>query len=137
VQTITVDLTGDLPLLRADATLAEQAIGNVVANALVHTRTETAIVIDAVVTVGEVAVRVTDNGPGIASDALPHIFDKFAKGPELSMTRADGSQSTGLGLAIAKGIMEAHGGSIGIETPVANGHGARFTMTFPREQGTP
>jgi two-component system sensor histidine kinase KdpD len=137
VQTITVDLTGDLPLLRADATLAEQAIGNVVANALVHTRTETAIVIDAVVTAGEVAVRVTDNGPGIASDALPHIFDKFAKGPELSMTRADGSQSTGLGLAIAKGIMEAHGGSIGIETPVANSHGARFTMTFPREQGTP
>jgi len=136
-QVIAVALPADLPLVRADATLAEQALGNVVANGLIHTPKETQIVIDAMVGPGEVVLRVTDNGPGIAPDALPHIFDKFAKGPELSMTRADGSQSTGLGLAIAKGIMEAHGGSIDAETPVGGGRGARFTMVFPREQGAP
>lgn len=136
-QTMTVELPADLPLVRADATLAEQAVGNVIANGFVHTPKESRIFIDALVAPGDVALRVTDNGPGIAPDALPHIFDKFTKGPEQSMTRADGSQSTGLGLAIAKGIMEAHGGSIRIETPVADGRGARFIMVFPREQGAP
>ena len=94
------------------------------------------IVVDGVVTAADVAMRVTDDGPGIAPDALPHIFDKFARGPEQTLTRADGSQGTGLGLAIAKGIMEAHGGAVRVETPVATGRGARFTMAFPREQAT-
>ena len=61
------------------------------------------------------------------------IFDKFVKGAEPAGPRADGGQGTGLGLAIAKGIMEAHGGTISAESPVANGRGARFIMTFPRE----
>jgi two-component system sensor histidine kinase KdpD len=135
-QNIEIKLPAELPLVRADATLAEQAIGNVVANAIVHTPKETHVVVDAVVGSDDIALRVTDNGPGIESDALPHIFDKFAKGGELGGPRADGGQGTGLGLAIAKGIMEAHGGSITAESPAADGRGARFVMTFPRE-GTP
>ena len=133
-QEIVVDLPADLPLVRADATLAEQAIGNVLANAIVYTPKEAHIVVDALVAEDQVTLRITDDGPGIAPDVLPHIFDKFAKGSDHSMTRADGSQSTGLGLAIAKGIMEAHGGAIRAETPVAGGRGARFALTFPREQ---
>jgi len=133
-QKIDVDLPADLPLLRADATLAEQAIGNVVGNAVVHTPPETHIVATAKATPAEVALSITDDGPGIPSDALPAIFEKFVKGSEVGATRADGSQGTGLGLAITKGIMEAHGGSIQAESPVANGRGARFVMTFPREE---
>jgi two-component system sensor histidine kinase KdpD len=112
--------------------LAEQAIGNVVANAVVHTPKETRIIVDAGITPSYVALRVTDDGPGISSDALPLIFDKFVKGAELAVSRADGSQGTGLGLAIAKGIMDAHGGAISAESPAPSGRGTRFIMTFPR-----
>jgi two-component system sensor histidine kinase KdpD len=131
-QRFDINLPADLPLLRADATLIEQAIGNVVANAVVHTLKETRVVIDADVTPDQIELRVCDDGPGISSDALPHIFDKFVKGAEPGVSRADGSQGTGLGLAIAKGIMDAHGGTIKADSPVPGGRGARFILTFPR-----
>jgi two-component system sensor histidine kinase KdpD len=116
--------------------LVEQAIGNVVANAIVHTATDARVVIDAGNTSDAIALRVTDNGPGIPPDDLPHIFEKFVKGKELQVLSSDGSH-TGLGLAIAKGIMEAHGGAISAESPVADGRGARFILTFPRNGGAP
>jgi two-component system sensor histidine kinase KdpD len=133
-QHIDINLPSDLPLVRADATLAEQAIGNVVANAIIHTPPGTHIVLDAEVTADGVAVRVTDDGPGIPADRLPNIFDKFVKGPESPRSGADGGQGTGLGLAIAKGIMEAHAGTIRGESPALNGRGARFVMTFPHRE---
>jgi two-component system sensor histidine kinase KdpD len=77
-----------------------------------------------------IALGVTDNGPGIAEAAQAHVFDKFARA---ASGGADGGESTGLGLAIAKGIMESHGGSIRLESPAADGRGARFTLAFPRE----
>lgn len=134
---IAVALPADLPFVRADATLVEQAIGNIVANAIVHTPIETHIIVDAAVGADDVALRMTDDGPGIAPDALPHVFDKFATGAEQDATRADGNQGTGLGLAIAKGIMEAHGGAIDVQSPVAQGRGARFIMIFPRQEMRP
>jgi two-component system sensor histidine kinase KdpD len=130
-QLIEISLPPEIPLVQADATLAEQAIGNVVANAVVHTPPDTHIVLDAVVMSDGITVRVTDNGPGIPADRLPNIFEKFVKGPESRLSGADGGQGTGLGLAIAKGIMEAHGGTIRGESPIENGRGARFVMTFP------
>ncbi len=129
-QQIETRLPDDLPLVRADATLAEQAIGNVVANAIVHTPKETRILVDAAIADSDIGLRVTDDGPGVAADAQAHIFDKFARAPSGA---ADGGESTGLGLAIAKGIMEAHGGSIRLDSPVEHGRGARFTLVFPRE----
>jgi len=130
-QRIEIELPKDLTLVKADATLAEQAIGNVIANAIVHTAPDARVVIDASNAPDAIALRVTDNGPGIPSDDLPHIFEKFVKGKEMQTFSADGSH-TGLGLAIAKGIMEAHGGAISAESPVADGRGARFVLTFPR-----
>jgi two-component system sensor histidine kinase KdpD len=130
-QRIDVRLPQDLPLVQADATLVEQAIGNVVRNAIVHTPTTSHVVLDATVAPEVVTMRVTDDGPGIPQDRLSQIFEKFVKGEEARP--ADGTQGTGLGLAIAKGIMEAHGGSIAAENPVEGGRGARFVMTFPRE----
>ena len=71
--------------------------------------------------------RVEDDGPGIPARLLPQIFEKFARG----RATADGGEGVGLGLAIAKGIVEAHGGRLSAESPVADGHGARFTLTLP------
>jgi two-component system sensor histidine kinase KdpD len=133
-QPIVAHLPDALPLVRADATLVEQAIGNVVANAIVHTPKETRIAVDAIIGDSDITLRVTDDGPGVAKEAQPHIFDKFAKAP---LGPADGGESTGLGLAIAKGIMEAHGGAIRVESPIANGRGARFILVFPREASIP
>jgi two-component system sensor histidine kinase KdpD len=129
-QRVEIALPADLPLVRADATLAEQAIGNVIGNAVVHTPPETRVLVDALVGQQEIALRVTDDGLGIPPQALPQIFDKFVKA---DTTQADGGQGTGLGLAIARGIMEAHGGKISAESPHADGRGARFVLTFPRE----
>jgi two-component system sensor histidine kinase KdpD len=129
-QRFEVALPPDLPLVRADATLIEQAIGNVIGNAIVHTPAETHVLVDALVGSREIALRVTDNGPGIPAQALPQIFDKFVKA---DTTQADGGQGTGLGLAIAKGIMEAHGGAIVAESPHSDGSGARVVLTFPRQ----
>ena len=127
-QPIEIELPSDLPLIRADATLAEQAIGNVVANAVVHTPAVTRVMIRAIVSPHAVALDVSDDGPGVAPEKLPEIFDKFVKGPAVA---GGGAQGTGLGLAIAKGIMEAHGGTIGAQSPVADGRGTQFVLTFP------
>ena len=127
----TVLLPADLPLVRADATLAEQTIGNVVANAVAHTPKETRVTVTVDVTPDRVALHVSDDGPGIAAEALPRIFDKFMKAASGS-SDADVRQGTGLGLAIAKGIMEAHGGSIAAESPMSAGRGTRMTMVFSR-----
>jgi two-component system sensor histidine kinase KdpD len=133
-QRLTVELPPDLPLVRADAILAAQALTNVVGNALVHTPKETTVVIDAVVQASSVALRVTDDGPGIAAEMLPQIFDKFVRGRAVG---ADKGEGAGLGLAIASGIMEAHGGSITAQSPVACGRGTRMVLTFPREETPP
>lgn len=130
LQAFEVELSADLPLIRADATLVEQAIGNVVGNAVMHTPPDTRVRIDSECTTGAVALRVTDNGPGIPADALPQVFEKFVRADG---RLADGGQGTGLGLAIAKGIMEAHGGSIVAESPHAGGRGTRIVLTFPRQ----
>jgi two-component system sensor histidine kinase KdpD len=128
-QTITVDLPPDLPLVRADALLIEQTFGNIIANAVAYTPRDARIVIDCVTTPAEIALRITDDGSGIAPEALAHVFEKFVRARNDS--RSDGGEGTGLGLAIAKGIMEAHGGAILAESPIADGHGTRIICKFP------
>jgi len=120
----------DLPLIRADAALIEQAVGTIVANAVTHTPRETVIRIEGAVNENEVELAVVDDGPGIPPDALPRIFEKFVSLGGTS--NADGGQGTGLGLAIAKGIAEAHGGSVEAQSPIAHGHGTRFVLHLPR-----
>lgn len=73
-----------------------------------------------------VEVEVVDTGEGIRPEDLPYVFDRFYRG-EKSRSRATGG--AGLGLAIAQGIVEAHGGSIRVESEV--GHGARFVFVLP------
>jgi len=122
-----------LPMIRADAILLEQALGNVVNNVSAHTPAGTRAIIDAVVTPEEVALRVSDNGPGLPIEIVPRVFDKFVRADRQEDVN-NRDEGTGLGLAIAKGIVTAHGGSIAAESPVADGRGTCITLTFPREQ---
>jgi two-component system, OmpR family, sensor histidine kinase KdpD len=133
-QRFDVNLPADLPLVRADAALTEQVFSNVIGNAVVHTPSDTRIIVDSFVERDRVVMRVTDNGPGIAADVLPHVFEKFVRGHAAGETRADGGEGTGLGLAIAKGIMEAHGGTIAAESPPPSGLGTRIVLAFRREE---
>lgn len=136
-QQFAVDLPADLPLVRADETLVEQALGNIVNNTVAHTPPDTRVTIDAMVEPSRLALRVTDTGPGIPLEMLPTVFQKFVRGAPLAATSGgDGGEGTGLGLAIAKGIMEAHGGRIAAESPVANGLGTRIVLTFRRMDAT-
>ena len=133
-QHLEADLPLSLPMVRADAILVEQALGNVVNNAILHTPAETRVAIDAMADATGVSLRVTDDGPGIPAEILPHAFEKFVRLHPQGPVKADGGEGTGLGLAIAKGIVEAHRGSIAAESPVTDGRGTRVTLTFPREE---
>lgn len=122
------DIAADLPLVRADAALLEQALGNVVGNAVRHAGPSARVVLAARAEGGQVIVSITDDGPGVPADLLPHIFEKFVRA---ARPAGDGGEGSGLGLAIARGIAEAHGGTLTAESPVADGHGARFVLTLP------
>ena len=128
VQPITVTVEPALPLVRADASLVEQALANVVGNAVTYTGPQARISIDLTCRDGKAEVAVSDDGPGIASDILPHVFEKFVRAER---PVGDGGQGSGLGLAIARGILEAHGGSAGAESPLRGGRGTRITLRLP------
>jgi signal transduction histidine kinase len=104
----------------------ERVLVNLISNAIRHTPEGGQVTIEAQVSDGRVRVSVRDTGEGIAPDDLPHVFERFYRG-EKSRSRSTGG--AGLGLAIAKGIVEAHGGSIGVTSRA--GEGATFTFTLP------
>jgi len=122
---VKTDVSADLPLIWVNAALIDQVLTNLVENALKYTSDRSPLMIDAEVQDDTVQVRVIDQGPGIAADALPHIFDTFFRvvGPE---RHADG---TGLGLAICQGIVAAHGGKIWARNRPQGG--AAFIFTLP------
>lgn len=131
-QTIAVTLPPNLPLVHADAVLIEQALTNIIGNAVTHTPAASRIDISADVTDDELRLHVRDDGPGIAADDLPHVFDKFVRARATDAARGEG---TGLGLAIAKGIMDAHGGGIVLTSPPPGAAlGTMATLIFPQTE---
>lgn len=100
-----------------------RVFSNLIGNAIKHTPDGGCIGVRAGVSADEVVFTVTDTGPGIAPDQLPHIFGRFWQG-------ARDGDGLGLGLAIAKGLVEAHAGRIWAESPP--GRGAAFHFTVPR-----
>ncbi|WP_281860077.1 sensor histidine kinase [Salana multivorans] len=109
---------GDLPLVLADEARLRQVLVNLTANARVHTPpgTRVRVGVAADPATREVLVSVRDDGPGIPPELADTLFDRFTRG-ETSRTRdADSPSSTGLGLAIAEAIVEAHGGSITVRS---------------------
>jgi two-component system, OmpR family, sensor histidine kinase KdpD len=129
-----LDLPPELPMIAADAILIEQAMVNVVNNAVSHTPAGTRVLIDAVVAPESISLRVTDNGPGIPAEDLHRVFEKFVRAGASKVFGADKGEGTGLGLAITKGIVAAHGGWVRAESPVGKGGGTRITLTFPRKE---
>ena len=122
-----------LPRVWGDRQRLVQVLYNLLSNASKFSRKWSTITVNASVQDLHVAVTVTDDGIGLAPERLPRIFSKFSRSDTAS--GAD-SPSYGLGLAICKGIAEAHGGRIWAESD-GLGHGARFTFTIPTVDETP
>ena len=121
---LTIDIGLDLPLVLADRRRIVQVLANLLSNAARHSSASSAISVSAVREGVDVAISVCDEGRGIPAESLPHLFGKFSK----SRSEEQGEE-TGLGLAVCKGIVEAHGGRIWAESD-GPGLGARFTFTL-------
>jgi two-component system sensor histidine kinase KdpD len=126
---VDVQVPEDLPPVSLDYVEIDQVLSNLLENAARHTRPGTAIVVSAAVEGREAVVEVSDDGPGVPKDALARVFEPFFRGPSSGTPRG-----TGLGLAVARGLVEAHGGHISVRNRPEGG--AVFRFTLPIEQPT-
>jgi PAS domain S-box-containing protein len=126
-QTLELDVEPRLPMVQGDAARLEQVLSNVVGNAIKYTPRGGRITLAARVTDdATVTVEVSDSGPGIPPDQLPHVFDRYWQ------SARTGRHGAGLGLPIARGIVEAHGGRIWVENRADGGTVVRFTLRSVR-----
>ncbi len=125
----TVKESDGILLARMDARLIVQVLINLIDNAIKYTPSGSEIEISAVEKDNEIAITVADNGHGIADEIKPRVFDMFYTGAEKI---ADSRRSLGLGLALCKSIVNAHGGEITVSDNKP--HGAVFTFTLPKEE---
>jgi two-component system, OmpR family, sensor histidine kinase KdpD len=124
---VIVELAEDLPLVRVDASLIEQALGNLLENAARHTPPGTLVRLRARRAGAEVVVSVEDFGPGLSDDELGRLFAKFQRG-----TAEPAGTGMGLGLAICRAIVRLHGGRAWGE-PIPGG-GTAFRFSLPVEE---
>jgi signal transduction histidine kinase len=117
-----------LPEIDVDQERMVQVLGNLISNALRHTPEGGQITLAASRTPDAVLLSVADSGEGMPAEIVPKVFDRFYRG-ESSRLRQNGE--TGLGLAIAKSIIETHGGSITVDSEI--GKGTTFTISLPFE----
>jgi two-component system OmpR family sensor kinase/two-component system sensor histidine kinase BaeS len=113
-------VSNGLPQVDADPVRAREILSNLIANALRYTPRDGRVTVTAQPADAAVAIDVRDTGAGIAPDRIGRIFDRFYKSPE--------SRGAGLGLAIAKQLVEAHGGEISATSVVGEGTDIRFTL---------
>ena len=126
--TLEARLATNLPIVAADGARIVQVLGNLIRNAIKFTPEGGRVTIGAEAREGGVAFSVSDTGPGIAPERQARIFDRYWQSS--NGARARGS---GLGLSIAKGIVEAHGGRLGVESVV--GRGSVFAFNLPEGSG--
>jgi PAS domain S-box-containing protein len=126
---VDVDVPGGAPVVLADGDRILQVLSNLVGNAIKFTPDGGRVTVRMQADAEEVRVSVSDTGPGIRPEDLPRVFDRFWQA-----RRAD-RRGAGLGLAIAKGIVEAHGGRLWAES--SPGAGSTFRFTLPRADGVP
>lgn len=124
--TVGADLPRDLPPVTADRERVHQVLFNLVDNAMRFTPDGGAVTVSADRHNGSVQIHVADTGTGIAPEHLPRLFERFYR-VDPSRSREDGG--TGIGLAIARSVVEAHGGHIEARSEV--GHGSVFTFDLP------
>jgi NtrC-family two-component system sensor histidine kinase KinB len=128
-----IRLSADIPIpelrVLADHERVGHIFSNLINNALHHTPREGSVTLGASVTNGMVRFTVTDTGTGIAKEHHERLFEKFFQVP------ADGPKGTGLGLYIAREIVRAHGGDIGVESETGQGSTFWFTLPRPGDRG--
>jgi signal transduction histidine kinase len=110
----------------ADPDRLDQALSNLVVNALRHTPPGGAIALEAAATAGGCELRVIDSGTGIAPEHVAHVFERFYK---VDSSRTTGPAGSGLGLSIAKAIIERHGGTIAVTSQPGR---TAFVITLPQ-----
>jgi two-component system sensor histidine kinase KdpD len=120
---VTTMLPATLPLVSVDPVLFEQVFVNLIENATKYTPAGTSIEVNARVAHGAVEAEVADHGPGLPAGGGERLFEKFTRGAHTGVPGA------GLGLAICRGIVNAHGGTLTAETGA--GGGARFRLRLP------
>lgn len=123
--TIRTHVESDADQIVADPDRLDQAISNLVANALRHTPSGGTIDLNATVANNGTRITVVDSGRGIAPDHLPHVFERFYK---VHASSTSGLAGSGLGLSIAKAIVERHGGTISVTSQPGR---TAFVITLP------
>lgn len=124
---VLAEVAGGLPAARADEQRLEQIVSNLLGNAMRHTPPGGLVVVSAAAEGRQIRIDVRDTGEGIAADDLPHIFERYYRG------RGSGERGgAGLGLALAKELAEAMGGTIGVES--APGEGSCFTVRLQQAE---
>lgn len=127
--------TGDrLPEAMIDARAIELAVLNLLDNAFKYAKDGGRVDVEVVPYGNSVVVRVSDRGPGIDPEEQERIFERFVRGRLATEQRVRGS---GIGLALVKHIAESHGGSVRVESPIADGKGTVFVLTFPALPASP
>jgi signal transduction histidine kinase len=121
---LNVEIAEDLPVLHIDATRIAQILNNLLSNANKYAP-GSEVNIRVTRRRGHVHIEVSDRGPGIPTEHIPNLFERFYRVPE----SIDDARGTGLGLFICRKLVEAHGGEIGVDS--VTGEGARFFFTLP------
>ncbi len=125
--TITVDFPADFPVILADEDRISQVLSNLLSNAIKYSPEGGEIIISGQMRPNQVIVCVNDQGPGIAPEDIPHVFDRFYRATKAART----TKGAGLGLYLARAVVEAHGGQIWVEPRRDNG--ARICFSLPRD----
>ena len=125
--TLTADFPSDMPVIQADAARLEQVLSNLIGNAIKYSPKGGAVRVTGRVRLDEVIVSVSDEGIGIPLEEQGRIFERFYRVDDALSRRTAGS---GLGLYLAKAVIEAHGGRIWVES--APDRGATFSFALPR-----
>ncbi len=126
-RTVQTDLPSDLPPVQLDYLQIDQVLTNLIENAVRYTPSDSPIEISAHVQGDQMVISIADRGPGIPPADLERVFDKFYRVFE----RTTGS---GLGLAVCKGLVEAHGGRMWAENREGGGAVFRFTLPLERKE---
>jgi len=123
---VEVSVAADLPEVTMDADAVGQALANLIDNAIKYSGDDRALTIDARIAEGRLVIAVSDRGLGIAPEEQAKIFEKFYR---VGRSDTQGRRGSGVGLALVRHIVEAHGGTIAVES--APGDGSRFSLCLP------
>lgn len=129
---VTRDFPAQLSLVEVDPGLLEQAVVNILENAVAYSPDDTAIELAAYEDRGSVVISIEDEGRGIPTAELERVFDKFRRMEPATDRAPDRAKGAGLGLAIAKGFVEAMGGRIAAASPIRDGVGTRILISLPK-----